>query len=321
MNRLIPFTALQTFVETGRLGSMKKAAEELCVSPGAVSQQIKGMEDRLGFRLFERGNREIALTLPGRAFLDQIVEAFEDIEKAWAGIGIGSRRSSRLTISTTNALASSWLLPRLAGFSKRWPNIEVHIDTNTALSELSRCHFDVALQQNVAPHSSFNITRLWSPILIPVCSPNLISKRSQLQNPIDCLNYPLLQGPRKGDWSDWFIARGIDHRLIKRGTSFSDDSLLVAAAAAGQGIALIHDVYAREELKANRLIRLFDAPLPTGFTYDLIAKTDRMHEWKIGAFRDWILSEAALYETDSLENKMAQRYTCGDRKPVELYGK
>jgi len=289
----VPLTALRAFVEAGRRGSMKAAAAALGVTPGAVSQQVKHIEQSLGARLFERHNREIRLTLAGQRLLDQIADGFARIEAAWEGIERKRRRPATLTVTMPASFAASWLVPRLGRFTTRHPEIEVRVETTSRLVDLMREPVDVALRHGLGSYPGLLATRFLDLRILPIASPALLAKGPPIREPRDCLAYPLLQDSDRADWTLWLRSYGVEDRRAGRGPSFEDDILLIRAALAGQGIALVREIYGREEIAAGLLRRVLDLPLPTRFAYYVVTRPEAAQQRKVAAFRDWLLGEAA----------------------------
>ncbi|MGU7770160.1 LysR substrate-binding domain-containing protein [Burkholderia sp. MR1-5-21] len=291
MSKSLPLSALHTFIEVGRCGSMKRAADVLCVSPGAVSQQIAKLEDRLMVRLFTRTSREVELTASGRALFEQLLPKFDEIEAIWSNGMATDLRVVRLTISTTASFADAWLVPRLGHFNALHPDIEIAVDSSPRLLDLRRDYVDIAIRHGLGTYPGHAVFKIWTPELLPVCSPRLLSPDRPIAGPQDCLGYPLLQDADRADWTLWLKAFGIEDKRAQRGTSFTDDSLLVKAAISGQGIALVRDVYVHDEIAAGHLVRALDLPWPTQFAYYVVCSDQRADEWKIDAFRTWIQRE------------------------------
>ncbi|MCL4648448.1 LysR substrate-binding domain-containing protein [Burkholderia multivorans] len=291
MAKSIPLAALHTFVEVARCGSMKQAADLLCLSPGAVSQHVRHLEDRLAVRLFERNGRELELTGTGRALFDALAGGFREIESAWANLHGANRRVVRLTVTTTASFANSWLVQRLGAFNAHYPEIEITIDTRPQLVDLRRDYVDIAIRHGLGRYPGHASFRIWTPELWPVCSPQLLDRARPIAQPADCLAYPLLQDADRADWVLWLRAQGIEDPRAQRGASFSDDALLIKAAVASQGIALVRDIYARDEIAAGRLVRVLVRPWPTELSYYVVCNEARRDEWKIVAFRDWLARE------------------------------
>lgn len=296
MVRSLPLIGLRAFVEVGRRGSVKEAAAALNVTPGAVSQQLKLVEAQLGASLIERRNREVGLTPTGCRLYEHLLAAFQAIEDAVEPFHLvqpPSRGQQTLRVTTTESFAATWLVPRLSRFGGRHPNIEIRIDTTPRVVDLrSEAHIDLAIRHGLGDYPGLEAVRFMTPKLIPVCGPALLAGRKPLGRPADCLDFPLLQDCDRADWLLWLRAHGIRDERAARGPSFSNDHLLICAAIAGQGIALVRDTYAGEELRKGTLVLAIDRPWPTPFAYYLVARPEMMGRPKIRSFREWIMDEA-----------------------------
>lgn len=263
------------------------------VTPGAVSQQIKLLEGRLGVVLFERGNREIHLTSAGARLHGSIVRAFDGIEAALDDLDVRQGRAT-LTVSTVPAFAASWLVPRLGRFTAANPDVEVRVEATASLVDLARDRVDIAVRHGLGDYPGYESRRLIAPILLPVASPTLLAKGPSVVRPADCLAYPLLQDTDRADWHLWLKAFGVEDARAERGPSFEDDILLMRAAASGQGIALVRDIYAREEIEAGRLALAIDRPWPTRFAYYAVTRPKAAERpGAVAAFIAWLELEAA----------------------------
>lgn len=299
----LPLLALRAFAEVGRRGSVKAAASVLGVTPGAVSQQVKLLEARLGTPLFERRNRELRLTAAGRGLLEPVADAFNSIEEA---LGVferqrdGMRRT--LTVSTVASFAAMWLVPRLGHFAVRHPGIDIRLHTSGDLTPIGRRpgSADVAIRHGLGAWDKLEAVRLLQPRLVPVGSPALLATGVPVHEPVDCLRYPLLHDADRADWTLWLRALGTARpgRRATVGPSFADSHLLIRAAIAGQGLALVRDTYAADEITAGRLAVALDVPFPVAFAYYVVTRPGSASRYpEIAAFRDWILEEATS-ETD-----------------------
>ena len=294
MSASLPLQALRTFVEVGQRGSIKAAAEALHVTSGAVSQQIRLLEDRLEMALFTRERQGFRLTEAGARVWPSLRDAFEQIDKAVETLE-AIKGLQTLTVSTVATFAASWLVPRLGRFKKRYPQIEVRVEATSALVDLRRDRVDVALRHGLGNYPGLEAIHLMAPVLIPVASPGLVTNGHQLQSPKDCLDYPLLQDSDRADWPLWFAAHNVaEDARSERGSSFEDDYLLIRAAVAGQGLALVPEEYAREEIAAGRLVQVLDKPWPARFAYYLVTTPDAMQRPEVQAFADWIKEEAQV---------------------------
>jgi LysR family glycine cleavage system transcriptional activator len=290
----LPLQALRTFVEVGQHGSIKAAAEALHVTSGAVSQQIRLLEDRLETALFTRERQGFRLTEAGASVYPSLREAFEQIDKAVETL-VSIKGLQTLTVSTVATFAASWLVPRLGRFKERYPQIEVRVEATSALVDLRRDRVDVALRHGLGNYPGMEIIHLMAPVLIPVASPGLVATGHKLQTPKDCLDHPLLHDSDRADWPLWFAAHSVpEDPRAERGSAFEDDYLLIRAAVAGQGLALVPEEYAGEEIAAGRLVQVLDKPWPARFAYYLVTMPGAMQRPEVQAFADWIKEEAQV---------------------------
>lgn len=294
MSSSIPLAALRAFVEVGRRGSIKAAAEALHVTPGAVSQQVRLLEDRLGVALFTRERQGLRLTADGAAAHPLLRQAFSQIE---AAVDMLARAPSRqiVTVSTMASFAASWLVPRLARFRARHPRIELRVEASSSVVDLRRDRVDVALRHGLGRYPGLRAVWLMAPVLVPVASPALLGRRKGLRSPAECLDLPLLHDADRADWPLWLAAHdvAVDARA-RRGSSFDDDFLLIRAAEAGQGLALVPQEHARAEIEAGRLVQVLHKPWPARFAYYAVTLPDALEQQEVRAFVEWVAEEAAL---------------------------
>lgn len=292
MNPVIPLLALRAFVETGRHLSVKRAAESMGVTSGAVSQQIRQLEDRLGIALFTRTRYGVRLTEAGAKVHPDLLAAFDLITRSLDTLEAINARPT-LTISTVPSFAASWLVPRLGRFTSRRPDIEVRVEATANLVDLGRDRVDVAIRHGLGNYPGLVSEYLMAPVLLPVASPAFLAAGPPITEPVDCLSWPLLQDSDRADWSLWLRAVGVaDDPRAERGPAFEDDYLLVRAAIAGQGLALVRDVYAAEEIASGRLALALDRPWPTEFAYYAVTLPDSARRHAVRAFIDWLKEEA-----------------------------
>lgn len=287
----IPLPLLHTFVIVARCGSMKAAAETLLVTPGAVSQRIRELEDRFGHRLFTRTGTGVEPTKTGRTLFSKIDQAFRTIETVQAKAS-ATPGSKRLVVNTVPSFATTWLVPRLSGFSQQHPEIEISIETDTRLVDPRREPVDLVIRHGLGKYPGLDCVWLMAPELVVVASPALIGPGPPIRSPSDCLSYPLLQDSDRREWSLWFEAHGVTAQNAGRGPAFSDDQLQVRAAVAGQGLALVRDIYADEELSAGRLAKVLDIRWPTEFAYYLAGTRRGFTRPSVKRFAEWLVGEA-----------------------------
>lgn len=288
-----PLQALRTFVEVGQRKSVKAAAQALHVTPGAVSQQIRVLEDRLGVVLLERERLGMRLTEAGASVFPRLREAFLQIDQAMHDLESTKARRS-LTVSTVATFAASWLVPRLGRFKQLHPDIEIRVEATSELVDLRRDRVDVALRHGLGDYPGLEVLPLMAPVLTPVASPGFLKAHGAVIHEAgDWLSYPLLHDGDRADWPLWLKAHGVaDDMRAERGSAFDDDFLLIRAAEAGQGLALVPQAYAQEEIAAGRLIQVLDKPWPARFAYYAVTRPGAADRPEVRAFLEWIRDEA-----------------------------
>lgn len=303
MKRSLPsLNALRAFEAAARLGRVNAAADELAVTPAAVSHQIKALEDYFGIPLFRREVRRVSLTRAGQELLPQLTEGFDRLAEACARI-MTAEETGVLTVSAPPTFAAKWLVRRLQDFSARHPEITVRLDGSISLTDFDRDDVDIAIRFGLGNYEGLRAEPLASGSMVMVCAPSLLEGDRPLRTPDDLRHHRLLHS----DWSskrdtqpDWTMVlkfagvNGVDGR---KGPVFGNDDLLLTAAAQGQGVALVSEVYAREEIAAGRIVRLFDFLLPSEYHYWLVCPPAYLERPKVAAFRDWIVAETARDET------------------------
>lgn len=288
----LPYLALRTFVEVGQRGSIKAAAQALSVTSGAVSQQIRLLEDRVGMPLFTRERSGLRLTEAGASVHPALLQAFEQIQETLLSLE-QAKSWQTLTVSTVATFAASWLVPRLGRFNQRYPHIEVRVEATSAIADMRRDRVDVALRHGLGVYPNLHVTHLMAPVLVPVASPALVPANAVLTQPQDCLEYPLLHDADRADWPLWLSAHGVSNDpRAERGSAFEDDFLLIRAAEAGQGLALVPVEYAKEEIAAGRLVQVLDKPWPARFAYYVVTRPEAMQRDEVKAFVEWVIEEA-----------------------------
>jgi LysR family glycine cleavage system transcriptional activator len=308
VSRLPPLNALRAFEAAARHLSFKNAARELHVTPGAVSHQVKQLEDSLGLPLFRRLTRALELTPEGQVLLPKVQEGLRSLAEAVERVRTRSEART-LTVLTPPNFAARWLVPRLASFTSRHPGIDLHIASRPAMID-GRADSDQAPapeSSEVAPlamvrfgegnYPHARVDEVFSAVYVPVCSPKLTRGRQGLKKPEDLRNYTLLhddtvieEGARPS-WQGWLEAVGLPDLDASRGPRFSDASLSFEAAIEGLGVALAMRPLVASEIEAGRLVVPFNISAPASYAYYLVtpeAKND-----SVEAFRGWLLSESA----------------------------
>ncbi len=298
MSRLPSLTGLRAFEAAGRHLSFTRAAHELNVSQAAVSHAIKSLEEQLGVRLFRRGPRGLLLTEQGQAFLPPVREAFRQLESATESL-LEHDATGALTVSVLPSFAARWLVPRLARFRDRHPEIDVLVLAHDAPVNFDRDNVDVALRYGAGDYTGVVVEPFMTEEIFPVVSPALRDRPPGLNRPEDLAHYTLLHDDLEPGWPAWLLAAGLTHIDPRRGPAFSDSSMLLQAAVDGQGIALGRSALARDDLRAGRLVRPFRLSLPAHFSYFVLYPAHTANRSKVRAFRAWLMDEAAAAEGPS----------------------
>ena len=284
--RLPPLTALRAFEAAARLESFSRAADEIHVTHGAVSHQVKALEEFVGVALFARNGRRVALTAAGRAFGERVRAALRDIANAAEAIG---RRTSenRLTVSMLPSFAARWLMPRLGRFMELHPDIVVNVHASLALADFARDEVDMAIRFGRGGWANVAFEKFMDDERFPVANPRLNGGRLPLR-PADLARYTLLSTDDE-PWMPWFRATGL--KLAEpRSPNFNDASMMIQAAIDGRGIAFARRSIAEGDLAAGHLVRLFDISVPAEESYYLVWPKGPPSA-KVAAFRDWMFSE------------------------------
>jgi len=289
-NALPSFEALRVFEVAARHGSFSRAAEELHVTHGAVSHRIKSLEDQLHLRLFERRGNSMVLTAEGRQLLASVDIAVGEITRGIERLR-GTGQVSRLTVSLLPVMAARWLIPRLSRFYERFPDIEINIRTSLTLATFKSDGVDLAIRYGPGQWPGLKAEKFADEELFPVCSPNFNGGHLPRQ-PSELLQLTLLHDANL-PWKHWLKRAGVKAVEDVRGTSFSDANLLLAAATAGQGVALARSSIVADEIVAGSLVRLFDYSYRTPYSHFIVypERSDRIR--KVAVFRDWLLEERA----------------------------
>jgi LysR family transcriptional regulator, glycine cleavage system transcriptional activator len=288
---LPPFAALRAFEAAARHLNFSRAAEELHLTHGAISHQMKSLEAGLGVALFRREGRRMLLTDAGQLFASGIRDALGDLAAAVAAVA-APRDQHVLTLSVLPSFASLWLIPRLASFHAAHPEIDVNIRASLALAEFGGDGVDLAIRIGRGGWPGVTAEKLFDEEVFPVASPRLKGGMLPLK-PAELGRFVLLRSERE-PWTPWFEAMGLELREPKRGPIYSDETLLLQAAAQGIGIALARGAMAAADLAAGRLIRLFPDRVPRRSAYYLVYPRANAGLPRVKAFREWILEKAGV---------------------------
>jgi LysR family glycine cleavage system transcriptional activator len=291
MRRLPPLNALKAFEAAARSESFTRAAGELNVTQGAVSHQVKALEQTLGIKLFNREHQRLAITEAGREYLAVVRDAFDRIAVGTAHI-LQRQRSGVLTVSTSSDFAAKWLVHRLGRFAESHPDIDLRVSAAAHRVDFAREDVDLAVRHGDGEWPGLDAVRLCYEELFPVCSPKLIAGRNRITEPSDLLKFPLLRLDDWQTWTRWFAAAGISDP-VAHGPALNSASMLIDAAVDGQGIALARTALAAWDLINGRLVRPVDVSLKLSNTYWIVGPKATAAVPKVATFRNWLLAEAA----------------------------
>jgi LysR family glycine cleavage system transcriptional activator len=292
LRRLPPLNALRAFESAARSESFTRAAEELCVTQAAVSQQVKALEATLGIKLFNRERQRLVITSAGREYLAVIRDALDRIAVGTERV-VQRQSSGKLTVSTSPDFAAKWLVYRLSRFAEAYPGIELRVFATMQHVDFVREEIDLAVRHGDGTWVGLDAARLCSERLFPVCSPKLVSGRNRLVKPSDIIRFPILHLEDSKAWARWFDAAGVTDADVSHGPVFNRASMLIDAAVDGQGVALARTTLAAWDLINGRLVRPFAISLRVSNAYWIVCPKATTTLPKIVTVRDWLLAEAA----------------------------
>lgn len=294
--KLPNLAALRAFEAAARLESFSRAAEEIHVTPGAISHQVRALEEELGLALFTRNGKRIAITENGRRFAAAIRKSLTDIAVAAETLQ-EQNRQQRLVVSSPPSFASRWLAPRLWKFVDRHPAIEVVLQSSSHLNDLARDGIDVGVRFGLGVYPGLKSEKILDEFYYPVASPqyrdgNLPTSPQQLR---DCTL--LRMDGLQESWLPWFALAALDLPDPAGGLVTEDSSLTLRAAADGAGVALTRHAIASQEIAAGELVRLFDIALKSDRAYYFVTLADTAVKPQVQYFHDWITEEIGLFKS------------------------
>ncbi len=292
---LPPLNALRAFEAAARHLSFTKGAAELNVTQGAVSHQVKALEDRLGFKLFLRRHQGLVLTEAGQDCQLFVREAFDRLATGFDSI-LAKDDAGILTVSVSPNFASKWLVSRIGKFTEAYPDIDLRLSASLRHVDLTREDVDVAVRHGEGGWPDLHAVCLIAETRFPVCSPRLMEGPHPLSRRENLIHHTLIHVDTREDWLKWLDAAGVEGLDLSKGAVFNQTSLALDAAAGGQGVALGRSALAAPDLLAGRLVRPFGPALPVAYAYYIVCPKPTAERPKIRAFRDWLISEAKADE-------------------------
>jgi len=292
--------ALVTFAAAARHLNFTRAAEEVGLTPAAVSYQIKEIEDQLGVVLFSRTSRTIKLTPAGKIVFEATTDALETLRRAVGRAHKLSRGAELLRVTADPVFAGKWLMPRVDAFYAAHPKLDLRFDISSDVRDFDSDDIDVGIRFGAGIYGGLRTHRLFDNVIVPVCSPTLLSSGPPIRKPADLAAHRLghIDWSRSGivwpNWSMWMAAAGVEDFDDSRCVVFTESSQVIQAAIAGSIVALADFAMIAKDLSEGRLVRPFDLgiPLPREFAYFLVYPQANENDPRIEAFRDWILAEA-----------------------------
>lgn len=297
---LTHLNALRAFAAAARLGSFARAAEELGVTPAAVGQQVRILEDFLGRRLFHRTPRGLRATAAASPALAELHSGFEQLEAGFKRLkGPGDR--NQISVSVAPTFGWRWLAPRLQGLYEQCPQIDLRMDTSMRLADIGGGEFDIAIRYGGEERNGLKSPVLLDEYILPVCAPSLWESHRSPPSTEDLLSLPLLhvEGETSDEgwlgWGDWGARCGLEGDALHRGVRYPQSAMALQAAFNGQGIAICGLALVVDDLVAGRLV----APLrsasvaKTHYAYRLVYSPERSQSDAQKKFMRWIKREAS----------------------------
>ena len=295
--RLPPLDLLLGFEAAARHLSFTKAGEELFLTQSAVSRQIKELEDQLGVALFERRHRALSLTEAGQQFYASAAQVLTTMRAATERLRAQAGRRRPLSVTTTHSFAALWLIPRLAGFTKTHPGVDVRITAETRVQDLERDGLDLAIRHGPASLAGPAAVRLMGERVFPVCSPKLL-KKIPLDRPSDLSRHVLLQYDDPDGrhpwlhWKTWLEVERIADLRPAGTLSFSGYEQIIPAAVAGHGVALGRSPLVKNLIGSGELVAPFKSTADPARAYFAIVSKAAEARPEVGDFLNWLRMEA-----------------------------
>ncbi|MCT9810510.1 LysR substrate-binding domain-containing protein [Acidovorax sp. Be4] len=281
--RIPPIQCLLTFEALARLRSVTQTAEELCVTPSAVSHRVRQLEQMLGSRLF--GRADFSLTSEGSAYLAHVREGLGALQRFPGSSSVPGRR--RLKLAVTPTFARCILIPRLSQFTEAYPEIDIALHVSIPLLDVVAEDADLIVRFGPGHYADMEHMEIARDVLTPLASPAFVRAHGPFEQPSDLEGLPLLRSPLE-PWRNWFDAAGLDWPEPAEGSQFNDIGLLCDAAAAGMGIAPVRLKLGAPWLDSGTLVRLFPLDVPSPHAHYLCWHTGTMDRWECAAFAQWL---------------------------------
>jgi DNA-binding transcriptional LysR family regulator len=298
MRRKIPSTtALISFEAAARHESFTKAAQELSLTQGAICRQIASLEEFLGVELFRRSRRGVKLTEAGLSYSRRVATQLDAVERDTLSV-MGQQGANVIELAVVPTFGTQWLLPRLKDFQQKHPEVTVNLTNRTRPFLFADTDFDAAIYFGDADWSGTESHRLMGENPMPVCSPTLLGKKTNL-TPTEIAELPLLQQTtRPYAWRQWFNSQNLNIPRDMTGPRYELFSMLAQAAMHDMGIALIPPFLIQRELAEKRLVIANTKALSSIKAYYLMIPERKVESASLKAFRDWLVNQAQSYSLE-----------------------
>ncbi len=296
--RLPPLTSLRAFEAVARHLSVTNAADELAVTPAAVSQQLRQLEDLLGTALVRKQGRNLALTDAGRALQPGLSEGFDRLAKALTDMRPAADARPAVRVAVAPSFADKWLIPRLGGFIANHPGIDIYVTAAMALVDFARDPVDLAIRFGAGRYTGLTVEKLCPEEVFPVCAPSLLTKDPPLKSIQDLQHVTLIHddnpAEKEGcpDWELWLSMAGHHDIPAQAGPRFNQSSMALNAATHGVGVALAKGFLAKDDLESGRLVRPFPGDQPLKFAYWTVSTPHALDRPEVQRFQAWLKAEA-----------------------------
>lgn len=292
MRRLPPLNAVRAFEAAARRGNFNQAAEELNVTPSAISHQVRALEEFFGTKLFQRSGRSVQLTTKSRDLLRSITQALDQISAASQRM-MHRPEGNLLNISVSPTFATGWLVPRISELQVDHPELEIRMTTGTSTADFLNSDIDLSIDYSPGDFADglFSL-HLMTEHCVPVCSPEYMREHGPLKTPADIRNCTLLHVlPRLGQWRNWLNVAGVEGVDAERGPKFHNTPLSLEAARSGVGMAISNLEFVEDQLRQGSLVAPFQVEVPSQSGYYLVYPHERAEEPKIEVFHHWLLTK------------------------------
>lgn len=299
--RLPPLNAVRAFEAAARHCSFTRAADELFVTQGAVSHQVKLLEEWFGFQLFDRHKRELQLTTKGEQYLRSVRVMLNELHVATRSL-LDEDTERLLCVSVAESFAVNWLINRMNRFSGKHPELDVRVTSQNQIDDLGNVvgeegpnWVDLRIRYGRGKWPGLQVTKLFDEDVFPVCSPGLL-EGADLPERIEDLNeFPLIHDDMQMSWESWAHSAGSPASMSNRGPKFSHSHMALQAAMNGSGVVLGRSVLAVDYLDAGQLVRPLNVSVPAEHSYYLLCQEGMVGDPRVKAFTEWLLDEAAEF--------------------------